>query len=320
LDSHPQSVTKTGKIITQSIFALCERKLSNSVGKYVEQQYGKGRDGFNISSCQFALHYFFETQNVLQNFMRNLAECTKIGGYFIGACYDGKTIFNLLKNKEKGGSIELYHDKEKVWQVKKEYSKEGFEDDVSSVGYKIEVYQESINKMFPEYLVNFDYLHRIMENYGFKMITREEAKEIGLPEGSGMFGELFNNMLDEVKRDKFKKNEYGHALEMNSYEKKISFLNRYFVYKKLRNVNAEKVAMELMEEENHNDDIEVEINNIQKKKKVSFDDILSNMNLVVNQNGVLQSLAPLQQPQYYQEQQQPYQPQDQQQQPYQQLN
>jgi len=59
--------------------------------------------------------------------------------------------------------------------------------------------------------------------------------------------------------------------------------------------------------------------NIPKKKKVTFDDILSNMNLVVNQNGVLQSMAPLQQydqPQYYQEQQQPYQYQ---QQPYQQI-
>jgi hypothetical protein len=55
------------------------------------------------------------------------------------------------------------------------------------------------------------------------------------------------------------------------------------------------------------------INNVEKKKRVTFDDILSNMNLVVNQNGVLQSMVPLQQydqPQYYQEQQyqqQPYQ-------------
>ena len=65
------------------------------------------------------------------------------------------------------------------------------------------------------------------------------------------------------------------------------------------------------------------INNVQKKKKVTFDDILSNMNLVVNQNGVLQSMAPLQQPQYYQEQQQQthqyQQPYQYQQQPYQQI-
>lgn len=33
-----------------------------------------------------------------------------------------------------------------------------------------------------------------------------------------------------------------------------------------------------------------------KKKKVSFDDILSNMNLVVNQNGTLQHMSPNQEP------------------------
>ena len=33
----------------------------------------------------------------------------------------------------------------------------------------------------------------------------------------------------------------------------------------------------------------------QHRKKVTFDDILSNMNLVVNQNGVLQSMTPLHQ-------------------------
>jgi len=35
-----------------------------------------------------------------------------------------------------------------------------------------------------------------------------------------------------------------------------------------------------------------------KKKKVSFNDILSNMNLVVNKQGVLQFMAPIQQQQY----------------------
>jgi hypothetical protein len=64
------------------------------------------------------------------------------------------------------------------------------------------------------------------------------------------------------------------------------------------------------------------INNVEKKKRVTFDDILSNMNLVVNQNGVLQSMVPLQQydqPQYYQEQQYQQQPYQYQQQPYQQI-
>ena len=103
-------------------------------------------------------------------------------------------------------------------------------------------------KWFPEYLINFDYLDRILENYGFRLITRDEAKELGLPNGTGMFQDLYNLMEEEVKRDRYKRSEYENALKMTAYEKKISFLNKYFVYKKISHVNAEKVSIELMEE------------------------------------------------------------------------
>jgi hypothetical protein len=86
-----------------------------------------------------------------------------------------------------------------------------------------------------------------MEAYGFKLISRDEAKELGLPEGSGLFSELFVDMLEEIKRNKYKAKDYGIASLMNEYEKKISFLNRYFVYKKIMEVNTEKVEIELGE-------------------------------------------------------------------------
>ena len=54
-----------------------------------------------------------------------------------------------------------------------------------------------------------------------------------------------------------------------------------------------------------------------KKKKVSFDDILSNMNLVVNPKGVLQFMQPLQNEEYYPQMEQQFVP-IQQPQPYQQ--
>jgi hypothetical protein len=180
--------------------------------------------------------------------MRNIAECTKLGGYFIGTCYDGQLIFNLLKMKQMGESIELHEGSKKIWEITKEYDETTFDDDVTSLGYKIDVFQETINKTFSEYLVNFDYLERIMENYGFQLLTREDAKIIGLPEGSGLFSELFNVMQDEIKRNSFKKEDYGDAMSMTPNEKKISFLNRYFVFKKISHVNAEKVSMEMIDE------------------------------------------------------------------------
>ena len=44
----------------------------------------------------------------------------------------------------------------KLWEIMKRYDNlsDGFKDDISCLGLQIDVYQESINKVFPEYLVN----------------------------------------------------------------------------------------------------------------------------------------------------------------------
>ena len=103
--------------------------------------------------------------------------------------------------------------------------------DETSVGYAINVFQDSINKYATEFLVNFNFLVRLLENYGFKLLGNEEAKHHGLPAGSGLFSELFQQMKRE-----------GIPADMSEKEKQISFLNRYFVFRKTHDVNAEKVA------------------------------------------------------------------------------
>jgi hypothetical protein len=152
-----------------------------------------------------------------------------------------------LKKIKSGESIQLVDQGKKVWEVIKIYTSDTFEDNSSSIAYEINVYQESINQYISEYLVNFNYLDRVMEAYGFKVISREEANEMGLPEGSGLFRELFINMLDEIKQNKFKETLYGEAPNMSTIEKEISFINRYFIYKKVRDVNLEKIQLELGE-------------------------------------------------------------------------
>ena len=44
-----------------------------------------------------------------------------------------------------------------MWEIKKLYNKR-FSNTEECIGYKIDVFQESINNYIPEYLVNFDYL------------------------------------------------------------------------------------------------------------------------------------------------------------------
>ena len=223
--------------ITKSVFGTSAADMR--LGPAVARQHGKGADGFDISSCQFAVHYMFENNTTFYNFLRNVAECTKLNGYFIGTCYDGKSVFNMLRRKP---YVDIYAGDKKVWSVAKDYEAESFADDDSSLGFQISVYQESINQTLPEYLVNFDFFINAMEKYGFIIVPRDEAKTLGLPEGSGMFIELYYKMMDEIKRSPMKAVDYKEAPNMTKYEKDISFLNRYFVFKKIRTINAEKLT------------------------------------------------------------------------------
>jgi hypothetical protein len=232
--------------ITKSVFGSIG--IDNSLGPAVVRQHGKVHNGFDVSSCQFAIHYMFENNRTFYNFIRNVAECTKLYGYFIATCYDGRTIFNMLKKKKKEESSEIYVDDKKVWSITKRYDSVTFEDNESCLGYKIDVYQDSINQTLPEYLVNFDFLTSTMDKYGFSLITKEEARQMKLPEGSGMFSELFNIMENDVNKNPEKASDYKDALYMKDYEKDISFLNRFFIYKKTSTRNAEKLTKTLLEQ------------------------------------------------------------------------
>jgi len=214
--------------------AILSSSSKEQLGKAVTRSQGIGHKGFNVSSCQFAVHYMFENNTVLHGFLRNVSECTKVGGYFIGTCYDGQTVFKKLGNRE---NYSIHVEGKMIFDIQKKYNQTGFPDDETSAGYPISVYQDSINKYATEYLVNFVYLVRLMGDYGFKLISLEEAKAMGFPSGSGLFEDLFRQMTKETNRT-----QYGEAQNMSREEKEISFLNRYFIFRKTHDVKADKVS------------------------------------------------------------------------------
>ena len=75
------------------------------------------------------------------------------------------------------------------------------------------------------------------------------------------------NMMEEIKGNKFKANDYGDASNMSLNEKKISFLNRYFVYKKVRTVNPDKVEIDLDDYQEEKEEKEGSIGKKEKEKE-----------------------------------------------------
>jgi hypothetical protein len=201
----------------------------------------KVSNGFNVSSCQFALHYFFKNKKTLEGFLRNVTECTKLGGYFIGTCFNGKKIFDMLKEVKKDDSVKIFKHKKKIFEIIKKYDESYFENDISSLGYEIEIFQETINKYFNEYLVNYEFLERVMNLYGFIGIEENEFKDKKFKK-YGSFEDLYDNKANLSKE-----------------EKKISFLNNYFVFKKIKLVD-----LDMCKDAMFKDDIELKLKSADK--------------------------------------------------------
>jgi predicted NAD-dependent protein-ADP-ribosyltransferase YbiA (DUF1768 family) len=205
-------------IFQQVATAVFGGKPMTELGKY----NGAGKSGFSVCSCQFALHYFFKNAQTLHGFLRNVAENTQMGGYFIGTTYDGDTVFRNLQKYKRGEGIVLSQDEKIYFQLIRGYDHSGFPPDESSLGYSIHVFQESIGKSAEEYLVNFSFFESMMKLYGFRL-AEPEIDHVDLPSGTGLFRDLYD--------------AYNGA-PLTEGEKTISMMNRFFVFKKHVDVDA----------------------------------------------------------------------------------
>ena len=181
---------------------------------------GKCLNKFDIVSCQFAIHYFFEDFNKLNGFLTNVYQNLKTGGFFIGTCLDGNLINKKFHSKDTN-IIEYYQDdnKEKlIWRIKKNYEVDTqLTDDEKSIGLKISVDFESINKTSNEFLVNFNYLVKIMNEYGMELVD------------SRLFTENQHSMLDEF----YSENKVlAPKLRAKPKVLEYSSLSRWFIFVK----------------------------------------------------------------------------------------
>ena len=105
------------------------------------------------------------------------------------------------------------------------------------LGYTIGVFQESINKEFDEYLVNFKYFTEVMGIYGFMPIS--PVPEV-LP--------AIDSFETIYAKSKFK---------MSKEEQQISFLNKYFIFKKVRQVSSTYIHSQYTTDENEDFDFKI---------------------------------------------------------------
>jgi len=192
------------------IYANERIKPGSLKNKKLSSFYGIGKKGFDIASCQFSIHYFFENKGKLDVFLNNVSNSLKVGGKFIGSCLNGKKVVDLLgENLFVNGHVKG----NKVWRIDKKYEIEELSDTEDSLGNKIDVYFETINQTISEYLVNLDYLEIVARNHNLDLVKFED------------FENIYRKISDET---------YGNMQELkvpeNNNLRDYSFLNSTFIF------------------------------------------------------------------------------------------
>ena len=156
----------------------------------------------------------------MRGFMTNIYEALKVGGIFIGTVLDGQAVFDSLKNQS---TVTFTTKGDTFARITKQYT----QDTLNDYGQGIGVWFTSIaNETYTEYLVNFQKFVSIMKlDYDVELLAKDEAEKYGLLSGSELFSGLYREDVESKTR-------------LTPEEQKWSFLNRYFIMKKIGNGNG----------------------------------------------------------------------------------
>ena len=196
---------------------------------------GKGKDKFNAISCMFAIHYFFETETKLEQFLKNVSENLQEDGLFFATFMDGSSVERELK-KSKTGIIEGRKNFDDysvpVWAIIKQFNKETY------YNKKIDVFIENTQKLITEFLVDFEFLVKKAREFNLELedteLFSESYEKIKKDFENDNNNDLFKNkynLYESWRIDDHKKSLI--EFETNTLSKTFSFLNRWIIFKKI---------------------------------------------------------------------------------------
>lgn len=199
---------------------------SNSVPQtpYLKYIVGRAARGFDVVSCQFAIHYFFQSPEKLHGFLSNVSRNLVKGGIFIATFMDGDRVHDLVASSPTGvvegrkldGTVP-------VWAIIKRYTTYTSADE-EPFGKMVDVYLENTNRLISEFLVNLELLQKYASGYGLEI---DETR---------LFSETFAELRQAVPENPSQQTELDKNILMmdeDEVQKQFSFLNRWIVFRKV---------------------------------------------------------------------------------------
>jgi SAM-dependent methyltransferase len=215
----------------QFIDKLSDEKVKQKAKDLWLNKDGLLNKGVDVVLCNFAIHYFFENKTTLSNFIKNVSNALRRGGYFVGTCLDGKTVHELFEEQKQDKVEGRVNQTRPIWSLEKAYGEKVFDtkNTQNNYGLKIKVYIETINREMEEYLVDYELLKTELAAEGIYPLTEKESAELKISGSSSTFKKLYETM---ERHGNPNNKSVQEALKMTHEQKQYSFMNRWFIFRK----------------------------------------------------------------------------------------
>lgn len=213
----------------------------------LRDKYSDASMHFDVVSCQFGLHYSFESYGQARRMLTNVTECLRPDGYFFGTIPDAYEVVSRAQKAPDGKfgnrifNISLLFD-----------PKEGF----PLFGAKYDFHLEGVVDC-PEFLVNFELFVKLAAEFGLELVYKARFADF-YKDHSKNYKQLLNRIMcfesypappgkeligedsDYEHAKKFfeqaeKKNENDRIGTMSKSEWEVATIYMAFAFKKLKN-------------------------------------------------------------------------------------
>ena len=164
---------------------------------------------FDLVSCQFAMHYHFESEIKIRTFLTNVVSRLCEGGYFIGSIIDDNILVKRLRNR-KTKDNKYINEKltfgNEFYSIK--FNSKHFPKDKGPYGIQYGFYlEDSIDKRdiegnikyVGEYIVVFSEFVKLCEEYDLHLVERKNFTDFYQENVNNFYYKnIFNKMIKEV--------------------------------------------------------------------------------------------------------------------------
>lgn len=178
----------TGDLFTYSVPEILEKNFPGIID---------GLFPVDAVSIQFSFHYAWETESKVRTILTNITRSLRPGGTFIGTIPSSDFIRNKIVKKEYTGPRKFGNE---LYYVR--FEEEPPEDGVfrSPYGNRYDYFLRDAVDDVPEYVVPFETLRLLCEDYGLILKYKKNFIDIFNLEIPQYFNKLNKNLIDGMKR------------------------------------------------------------------------------------------------------------------------